>query len=150
MTIPDAAIEAAARAEWDRDPNHRDGPFEGLNTRDANSWRDFVRPIVEAAAPYIAAAELRDAATRETMADYTPTTDRVREAYFWDLYNDASEFREQSDAEFDRWLEQVSVSEILEQVAYALSQAAQRADDEGRHNVATGLLDAANILVGDR
>ena len=62
ITIPDAAVEAAAQASYNHLRAEDDGavltPWEGYH--DKEWWRAFIRVELAAAAPYIAAQALRD------------------------------------------------------------------------------------------
>ncbi|MFE7630684.1 hypothetical protein [Kocuria sp. NPDC057446] len=62
ITITDA-VEAAARAQYERAAHPAAPPWEDCAESDRAVYRHAVRPHVEAAAPFIAARSLRDAAT---------------------------------------------------------------------------------------
>ena len=77
MNIPDAAVEAAARAqfEWSGDESWDDYTDHDHDMR--SKWRHETRVGLRAAAPYIAAAALRDAADE----DFTTATPLRRIGY---------------------------------------------------------------------
>ena len=62
ITIPDAAVEAAARLSREENPIPRQKEWDAASPWIRQMWMDDVRPIIAAAAPYIAAQALRDAA----------------------------------------------------------------------------------------
>lgn len=62
ITITDA-VEAAARAQYERAAHPGAPRWEDCAESDRAVYRHAVRPHVEAAAPFIAARSLRDAAT---------------------------------------------------------------------------------------
>ena len=79
MGIPDAAVEAAARA---LDANFNPDHYPIM----AAMFRDYAWTALAAAAPYIAAQALRDAADEVRGYAYTP--DDVREVAHGDDYAD--------------------------------------------------------------
>ena len=62
ITIPDAAVEAAARLSREENPIPRQKEWDAASPWIRQMWMDDVRPIIAAAAPHIAAQALRDAA----------------------------------------------------------------------------------------
>ena len=88
ITIPDAAVEAAAQASYNHLRAEDDGailtPWEGYH--DKEWWRAFIRVELAAAAPYIVPQALRDAADEVRGYAYTP--DDVREVAHGDDYAD--------------------------------------------------------------
>ena len=60
ITIPDAAVEAAARLSREENPIPRQKEWDAASPWIRQMWMDDVRPIIAAAAPYIAAQALRD------------------------------------------------------------------------------------------
>ena len=93
ITIPDAAMEAAARnmfylraTEPDESVPCRDTDWDSLPDSWQEEWRDGARAALAAAAPYIAAQALRDAADEVRGYAYTP--DDVREVAHGDDYAD--------------------------------------------------------------
>ncbi|MEB2528819.1 hypothetical protein [Kocuria rosea] len=62
ITITDA-VEAAARAQYERAAHPGAPRWEDCTETDRAAYRHAVRPHVEAAAPFIAARSLQDAAT---------------------------------------------------------------------------------------
>ena len=79
VTIPDAAVEAAARA---MDANFNPDYYPILSAM----FSDYAATALTAAAPYIAAQALRDAADEVRGYAYTP--DDVREVAHGDDYAD--------------------------------------------------------------
>ena len=89
ITIPDAAVEAVARNMFDlREIGLDQSPTEWDELPEPwqDKWRDGARAAIEAAAPYIAARELRDAA--DEISGYAYTPDDVREVAHGDDYAD--------------------------------------------------------------
>ena len=89
IAIPDAALEAAARNMFDlREIGLDQSPTEWDELPEPwqDEWRDGARAAIEAAAPYIAAQALRDAADEVSGYAYTP--DDVREVAHGDDYAD--------------------------------------------------------------
>ena len=63
ITIPDAAVEAAARNMFDlrvTEPDQSPTEWDELPEPWQDEWRDGARAAIEAAAPYIAAQALRE------------------------------------------------------------------------------------------
>ena len=79
-TIPDAAVEAAARNMFDlraTEPDQSRNEWDDLPESWREEWRDGARAALAAAAPYIAAQALRDADAEVSSYAYTP--DDVKE-----------------------------------------------------------------------
>lgn len=86
ITIPDAAVEAAARLSREENPIPRQKEWDAASPWIRQMWMDGVRPIIAAAAPHIAAQALMDAADEVRGYAYTP--DDVREVAHGDDYAD--------------------------------------------------------------
>ena len=63
ITIPDAAVEAAARLSREENPIPRQKEWDAASPWIRQMWMDDVRPIIAAAAPHIAAQALEDLLT---------------------------------------------------------------------------------------
>ena len=87
ITIPDAAVEAAARnmfylraTEPDQSVPCRDTDWDSLPDSWQEEWRDGARAALAAAAPYIAAQALRDFADGMTSGFNKETLNAERRA----------------------------------------------------------------------
>ena len=63
ITIPDAAVEAAARLSREENPMPLQKEWDAASPWIRQMWMDDVRPLIAAAAPHIAAQALRDVAS---------------------------------------------------------------------------------------
>ena len=86
ITIPDAAVEAAAQVYFGEYGPSISWHSPSMSEEERDTWRDEVTAYLAAAAPHIAAQALRDAADEVSGYAYTP--DDVREVAHGDDYAD--------------------------------------------------------------